>query len=399
MTRLDSLTGIRAVAALLVFWHHSSSRFEGSLSSGMVGVSLFYLLSGFVMAWTDRPGESAWRYYRKRFARIYPAYLVACALVIGWRAVRSGFEFTDLAALTLLQSWVPDPAIYFAAQAIFWSLSCETFFYLAFPMIRLMTRRLKGAGLTLLGVAAGVVSTCVAVVGVGLPDDVAQWATGIFPLARIPEFVVGVVIGTLFSRGWRPRISLMWTVPLAAFAVAVAAFAPLALSRYAITLIPFVLLVVALAASDLEGRANIFGSRPMVTLGVWSYCIYLVHGLALWGTDAVAMRLHLPATVSVAAALVLTCVGAWLLHRVVEAPAERLLRPRGRALNSSCCRIASCTVLAPHWWPFPSTARCSCPRHRPRRRYRTRSGRGGCICSRRRWRRATSDGHSTRPSA
>ncbi|MDR6875125.1 peptidoglycan/LPS O-acetylase OafA/YrhL [Microbacterium barkeri] len=122
-----------------MFWHHSSSRFDDVVSSGMVGVSLFSLLSGFVMARTDREGETARTYYRKRFARIYPASFIACVLVITWHALRGGLEVTDFAAFTLLQSWVPDKAVDFAAQAIFWSLSCEAFFYLAFPAIRVVT--------------------------------------------------------------------------------------------------------------------------------------------------------------------------------------------------------------------------------------------------------------------
>lgn len=332
--RLDSLTGIRAIAAFLVFWHHSSSRFEDSLSSGMVGVSMFYLLSGFVMAWTDRTDENAWTYYRKRFARIVPAYVVACVAVIMWRTLRSGFEPTDLAALTLLQAWVPDPSIYFAAQAIFWSLSCETFFYLAFPAIRQVTRRLRSRGLTVVGVCATMVSLTLGAIGTQLSASAAQWVTGIFPPARIPEFIIGAVLGTLMSRGWRPRLSLWWVTPLAVVAVAVAAFAPLALARYTVTLIPFILLVASLASSDLTGKPSIFRGRILVTLGAWSYCIYLVHGLCLWVTDLVTARVGLPNSVSVASALIVTIVSAWALHSIIERPFERLLRPSARASHS-----------------------------------------------------------------
>lgn len=294
----------------------------------MVGVSLFYLLSGFVMAWTDRTTDSTWTFYRKRFARIYPAYFVACLLVIAWNTLGSGFNPTDLAALTLMQSWVPDREIYFAAQAIFWSLSCEAFFYLAFPAIRLVTRRLKMPGLAVLGAISFLTSIGIAVWGSTIPRATAGWAAVVFPPARLPEFVIGVVIGTLVARGWRPRLSLWWTGPLAIASVAIAILVPYPVNRYAVTLLPFILLILSLAVADIEGKTGIFRSRILVTLGVWSYCFYLIHGLMLWGTDYLARQFDLASLVSVPLAFGCSLLGAYLLHTIIEKPAEAFLRPK-----------------------------------------------------------------------
>lgn len=125
--RLDSLTGGRAIAAFLVFWHHGAEQIEGGISSGVVGVSLFYVLSGFVMAWTDPVSDTAWPFYRCRFARIYPVYFVAVTVAIAVAVLGGRFEPVDLAAYTLLQSWSPFDEVYFAANAVFWSLSREVF--------------------------------------------------------------------------------------------------------------------------------------------------------------------------------------------------------------------------------------------------------------------------------
>ena len=93
--QLDSLTGIRAIAAFLVFWHHANGLY-GGISSGMVGVSLFYILSGFVMAWVDRDGDTAGQFYRRRFARIYPAYAVSVTAAIGYTVATTGFSAVSL---------------------------------------------------------------------------------------------------------------------------------------------------------------------------------------------------------------------------------------------------------------------------------------------------------------
>lgn len=78
--RLDSLTGARFVAALAVFLFHAGGIFpaEGVFGKalafisrdGGIGVDFFFVLSGFVLAWSWRPGSSVKAFYRRRFARL-----------------------------------------------------------------------------------------------------------------------------------------------------------------------------------------------------------------------------------------------------------------------------------------------------------------------------------------
>ncbi|MBW9122392.1 acyltransferase [Microbacterium trichothecenolyticum] len=329
--RLDSLTGVRAIAAFLVFWHHGAEQFEGGISSGMIGVSLFYILSGFVMAWTDRESDTAWLFYRRRFARIYPVYFVAVTVAIAFAVVGGRFEPVDLAAYTLLQSWFPFDEVYFAANAVFWSLSCEVFFYLVFPALRKLTRRLDHMGLWRLGIAAVAVSFAVATVASFFPQSqFLGWAVIVFPPSRLPEFVLGVILGSLMARGWQPRVSLLLAFGLAGVAAVAALVVPYAFSRYAVTLIPFALLVVALASADIDGRRVFTQWGWMVKLGIWSYCFYLVHLMVLNRIEGITVGLGLPPTASVLLALPASVVAAWLLHILVERPGERLLRPKGR---------------------------------------------------------------------
>ncbi|MGX9349230.1 acyltransferase family protein [Microbacterium sp. KNMS] len=324
--RLDSLTGIRAIAAFLVFWHHANEHYDG-VSSGMVGVSLFYLLSGFVMAWTDRPEDSARDFYIRRLARIAPAYVAAVVLALTFKLFEGNLIARDLAAFTLLQSWVPSPSIYFAASAVFWSLSCEVFFYATFPIIRTLTRRLNTRGLWTLGVAAVCVSFTIATVGSFFPyTRTLQWATVVFPPARLPEFVLGVVLGTLMSRGWRPRVSVALAALLATASVTLAAFVPYSFSRYAVTLIPFALLIVALGSADASGRRLPTQSRILVTLGAWSYCFYLVHLVALELVIGLFVNARLPLPPGVLCGLLTATVTAFTLHRWIETPSDRRLR-------------------------------------------------------------------------
>ena len=329
--RLDSLTGIRAVAIALVFWHHAAPIYDMP-SAGMVGVSLFYLLSGFVMAWTDRPGDTTFAFYRRRFARIIPTYVVVVVAVLLWLISRGQFEITDLWALTLLQSWIPDPAVYFAGSAVFWSLSVEVFFYVVFPAVRLATRRLSQRGLWVLAAGCVMVSAMISVAGWVAPfGPQTQWLVTVFPPSRLPEFVLGAAIGTLVARGWRAPIPVLPAVALSAFAVIVAMYSPYALSRYAINLVPFAVLIVALANADLRPVTTFANLRPVVKVGIWSYAFYLVHAVILEQFMEWSRTYDVGRSTAVASSFLASIAVAWALHVLVERPSERVLRPRGRA--------------------------------------------------------------------
>lgn len=303
----------------------------GTLSSGMVGVSLFYMLSGFVMAWADRDGDTPQLFYRRRFARIYPAYAVAVAIALAYAAATRGISWQDLAAFTLMQSWVPKEAVYFAASAVFWSLSCEAFFYFTFPLVRRVIRALQTRGVWILTGAAAVVSLSVATAGTGMPESPAlTWAVVVLPLSRLPEFIIGVGLGAIMTRGWHPRVPVPLAWAVAAAGVLGAMLVPYSLSRYAVTLVPFAVLVVSLASADARGVRTFVRSKWMVKLGVWSYCFYLLHLVVTMMAVSVATLLGAPLLTAVVAALFASVAAAWLLHVAVERPAEIVLRPRGR---------------------------------------------------------------------
>ena len=87
-SRLPSLTGMRFIAAALVFFFHSfaisplASQFgmanAGLLigPAGYIGVTFFFVLSGFVLTWSARRSDTTLAFWRRRFFKIYPTYLL-----------------------------------------------------------------------------------------------------------------------------------------------------------------------------------------------------------------------------------------------------------------------------------------------------------------------------------
>ena len=144
---LDSLTAVRGPAALLVFGYHvihgtQWANWIPGARLGYVGVSLFFILSGFVLAWSYNKNAGAKSFYLRRFARVYPLhfffYCVALMGLLLFGVSNSAGDLNPLSALlnlVLLQAWVPSWEVIFSNNAVSWSLSCEAFFYLMTPFV------------------------------------------------------------------------------------------------------------------------------------------------------------------------------------------------------------------------------------------------------------------------
>lgn len=141
--RIEQLTFTRFIAAvLIVIFHYGRDTFffkneyiSFIFKQANVGVSYFFVLSGFVMiiAYGNRKHISFFKFIKNRIARIYPVYLLAIVLVLLITAYKV-INFTDLSLnLIMIQSWFPEKAMTLNKPG--WSLSVEFFFYLLFPLL------------------------------------------------------------------------------------------------------------------------------------------------------------------------------------------------------------------------------------------------------------------------
>jgi peptidoglycan/LPS O-acetylase OafA/YrhL len=343
--RLDALTGLRFWFAFLVVAHHSLEHWFGGgahvvADFGYIGVDFFFVLSGFVLTWSARPGVGPLRFWWNRVARIWPLHLTTLVLaVLVGVGVATGGAGALAPNLLLVQAWWPQQHVYFGFNAVSWSLSCEVFFYLCFPLLFRVLARLTQVrraqvvvAITLaLLVYPGLFSLTVA------PRDPAgwEWTTYVLPLWRLGEFAVGIVAALAVRDGWRPRVS--GRAALTGAVVIGAAYVGFGQWRGAlpnrpltetVAMLLIALVLVALAVDESNGRRGWLSSGVMVRLGAASYALYLCHALlygwlvARWpATGEGAMRL-LGWSSYVGAAVGL----ALLLHYAVEVPAERALR-------------------------------------------------------------------------
>jgi peptidoglycan/LPS O-acetylase OafA/YrhL len=349
------LTGLRFAAAFGVFGLHAYSfvplvdpiaRGAARLlfDAGDLGVSFFFVLSGFVLTWSVRPGRTPLRFWQGRIARVYPASLVALALAAGSLYVTERIPpifWEPLGASALLvHSWYTQDFVYLGINPVAWSLSCEMFFYLCFPLLHAALRRATTPILYGIGAALVAVTWLMPLIAtVAVPTEHERWFVYVFPVTRMVEFTLGIVLARLVVTGaWRGPGLRLATVLFAANYLAVG-LAPAQTRDTAATIVATALLIPAAARADLRGERSPWRHPVAVHLGEVSYAFFLVH-LVVIVTAVELFELRGPwafwPAVGIAAGLLLVSyVLAIAVHRWVERPAMRVLMWRRAPAEAS----------------------------------------------------------------
>lgn len=307
--------------------------------SAYAGVDLFFVLSGFIIAYTyyDSFLTKRWSgspdFWWKRFARIYPVYIVTTMLSAAMYAVAVavGHQFRNADSAVLnwptailnvfgIQEWVGVPSLNGPA----WSVSAELFAYALFPAMAVLTVRVTRRSSLLLLIGLFTLSLTLTyhqgLVSPRIWQVFFEFLTGfltyrIFAQAKqTPKFastwwfrgtVWALVLGVVYLSGLHGREAHFALSPLCA--------------------------VVVWSYAQKGGRRSRLDSRMMVNLGLWSYSLYLIHR----PLQGVAAALHLRSSGSAlidGLVFTLLLAGAvacsWFLYRFVEEPARRFLSAR-----------------------------------------------------------------------
>ncbi|WP_432536410.1 acyltransferase family protein [Kineococcus arenarius] len=356
--RLPTLTSLRFVAALLVFTFHLSLNhaFTGTgpvsehesinafrfiaQNGGWFGVSFFFVLSGFVLAWSARPYDTLRGFWGRRLVKIYPNHLVTFLIALALFGTAGASANEAAANLLLLHAWIPDDSAFFSINHPSWSLSAEVLFYLAFPLLWWLARRVPSHRLWW---AAAAVTACVWLmpqIAIALPAQpsfgpnhaasplygasVPQvWFAYAFPLTRALDFALGIIMARIVQAGRWVRIPVLVPALLTVASYVVGLYAPLLLQVNVVSTAAVALLLPALAVADVKGSGGILRSRGAVFLGEVSFAFYMVHDILLTLARAQlgARTLSLGAGLLVSAVILLASVAfACLLFLLIERP-------------------------------------------------------------------------------
>jgi peptidoglycan/LPS O-acetylase OafA/YrhL len=165
-----------------------------------------------------------------------------------------------------------------------------------------------------------------------MPADLEYWFVYVFPVTRALEFVLGMVLARIVRAGLWVRLRLWQAGVLAVIGYVASGYLPGTFGYVAGTVVPLALLIPAVAVADLTGTRSPWRGRTAVFLGEISFAFYLVHQVVIRVVEARLgpHEVGLAGAIGLSVALLGASVGlAWLLHRLVERPAQRRLsRPR-----------------------------------------------------------------------
>lgn len=353
--RLPGLDGLRAIAIALVIVHNYRHKVDGRLSSlrgGYVGVTLFFVISGFLITALllvehDTTGRVRFgAFYVRRAFRLLPALLLALGflLVLGWatglpwgpQMIRSatvlGYVFNWWhGSQPLPNGWGP-----------LWSLSVEEQFYVAWPLLlvgllALIGRRHSGRARNdrvalVITVAALILGTWRTIAWLGGSDEAPLYN---FTHFRADALLLGAAVAVVLQS--RPALFGRLRVAEPAFFPVVAAFFTLAVfgsradpadrpgwvlgpGMTLVAVLGLLMTVLAVAAPDRSWTRRALDARPAVWVGTRSYGIYLIHGAM---AAAVSSAVGHGGGMVAGASLVLTLVAAEASYRWVEQPLLR----------------------------------------------------------------------------
>ncbi len=334
---LPALTGLRFVLALWVVVHHLTgpgmmldatvrSLPESAVSlirHGYMAVATFFVLSGFVLAlshggtpWT-RAG--LWRYAVARFARIYPVYALSIIVVMPFMAATrvpgKAWLLADYGLL--LQGWTGTLPVHWNTPA--WSLSCEVFFYLCFPLAAVPL--VRAGWRTVAGALLGACLLPTVLLRLGVPDACK-------PVIHLADFVAGIATARVYLL-LAPRIGGRghWLyAPAVVLLTAVLAWPQMISVSLNAVMRPLNALLLAGLALGGGAGARALSSRSTVFLGKASYAMYILHVPLLWWYKRLWPPMPAPHSALVYIALVIAISGAVFV--AVEQPANRALRRR-----------------------------------------------------------------------
>ncbi|HVW07291.1 MAG TPA: acyltransferase [Bryobacteraceae bacterium] len=347
---LPALTGLRFWLAVWVILHHITNKgmmlesWSNSLPaplsklmhSGYLAVQTFFVLSGFVLARTYAQtrwdGKSLGRFFTARFARIYPVYLASLVIVSpfmietllkpSWLASQRASLVSDY--VLVLQGWLPSLGVGWNTPA--WSLSCEFFFYLCFPLLFVALRNVRWPGVA-------VALPLAVALPIALDRMGASWDWQ--PLFHLGDFIAGIAAARIYAmlaakRGWLRRGYWLYLPALAAGIWLITHSDLVKGTSLDVGTFLRVLNVAALIGFALSGGwlAKVLAAPASDFLGKASYSMYVLHVPILWWTGRyfVHGKMHPPILIGAGIYLLLVIGASSLVYQRLEAPASVWIR-------------------------------------------------------------------------
>lgn len=301
-----ALTGIRIIAAYMVYLHHFNPFYKEKFGSGIhyffdsfhIGVTIFFVLSGFLITYRyyDLQQFKFSTYMRNRFARVYPMYFLLTTLtfIIGY-FFNNDFESvkTYLLNITFLRGFFDD--LKFTGIPQGWTLTVEESFYFLSPLFFLLIKFRK--------IAFIIIPICFVLIGLVLVqifEDVdfygflsnTNFVLGYTFFGRIAEFFVGIFLALILTKNLKFEIKFKFFTVIGVTGILVSIYVLSLLENATQTdqillqkngvnslLLPIVGILPLFFGLIKEKTllSKLLSTKLMLLLGQSSYVFYLIH--------------------------------------------------------------------------------------------------------------------------
>jgi len=346
---IDSLQILRAFAAIFVIITHSGMTIPGYNIGdlGVIGVDLFFVLSGFLMTYTFKESRVGLSFLKSRVLRIYPIYLAISAPMI----LVSFMKWDDSSKLSnLFHNITLIPALhtsYDRSNYVNWTLMYEMYFYVFFAIASFLFKKKIKSSLA----CSAIIVLLMFIVKTRFEIGYSGWfdtsAINILGNTIVLDFVVGSLWGCVYNKITFQTPKLM-AYAMSTFIIAMSLFLirhnmkggiDYQSSLFLNSSIPsfFVVFIISLTHS---GKSKI--EKGLIYLGGASYSMYLSHLyiFLLANTEhasnllkTVITKLHIENTYFLSVFLMLVAISAGIAaHELIEKPLNNKLMKKKKPL-------------------------------------------------------------------
>lgn len=223
--KIDSLQALRALAFFGIFFSHASFFIAWSA----LGVSVFYVMSGFLMTYryehvelgTSLKGNI--EFSLKKIKKLYPLHILTMIFAILLNAasiIRNGVRVKALIGLigktvlniTLLQTWVPYSSINVSLNGVAWYLSVTMFLYFTFPWLKQIIEKksIRRLCITCGAILIIEIISCIPfIIVLGNDSPVYIWFMYCFPVFRLGDFFIGCVLKRVYYEKFFRKLGMV----------------------------------------------------------------------------------------------------------------------------------------------------------------------------------------------
>lgn len=270
--RIPALDGWRGIAILLVLFGHIQDSllrhyYRPWTQTEGRGVSLFFVLSGFLITSKLLETRSLKRFYVRRFFRLIPAAWTYLAAMV-YLTVRTGHVFTTPREVVSCVFFFRNFFGLLGEAGHFWSLSIEEQFYLTWPWILLLAG--KRRGLWIGGIAA--------VVSAALSLMFWNYLGRVSPVVPTPMAAHALLVGCFFALLLSNHMVGQWVTYLTIPAIMIALGCVLLFPKAQLGFVEEVCVGLLMAGTTLypgSPLSRLVAFRPLAWIGTVSYSVYI----------------------------------------------------------------------------------------------------------------------------